>query len=175
MNNNNNNNKNKVIKNIIQLKSICITEHKIPKNRAVVVKYLHFCKSVNLQSSSGLNIFTSHQNVSEVQIKSKKKMFLLKNYHISSPHLFHIFLNSHLLYEITVAVEAERVQSRSLVDHEEPTGAGEKLLDLLVFWHVLNGRVDLLSDRLYGTLPFYVTVTSIQQPVCKHTHTHVSN
>lgn len=96
-------------------------------------------------------------------------MFLLDNYHSLSPHLFHIFLNSHLLYEIIVVVEAERVQSRSRVDHEEPTGAGEKLLDLLVFWHVLNGRVDLLSDCFYGTLPFYVTMTSIQQPVCKHT------
>lgn len=49
------------------------------------------------------------------------------------------------------------------------TGAGEKLLDLLVLRHVLDGSVDLLSDSFYFTLPFQITVTSIQQPVYGHT------
>lgn len=52
--------------------------------------------------------------------------------------------------------------------YKRPTGAGEKLLDLLVLWHVLDGSVDLLPDNFYCTLPFQITVTSIQQPVCGH-------
>lgn len=53
-------------------------------------------------------------------------------------------------------------------DYKGPTGAGEELLDLLVLWHVLDGSVDLLSDNFYCTLPFQITVSSIQQPVCRH-------
>jgi len=49
-----------------------------------------------------------------------------------------------------------------------PTGAGEKLLDLLVLWHILDGNIDLLPDLFHCILPFQVTVTSVQQPVCGH-------
>lgn len=49
-----------------------------------------------------------------------------------------------------------------------PTRAGEELLDLLVLRHVLDGGVDLLSDLFDRALPFQITVTPIQQPVCGH-------
>lgn len=48
------------------------------------------------------------------------------------------------------------------------TGAGEQLLDFLVFRHILDGSVDLLSDHLHSALPFQVAVTPIQEPVCLH-------
>lgn len=51
-------------------------------------------------------------------------------------------------------------------DCNGPTGAGQKLLDLLVLWHVLYGSIDFLSDGFHCTLPFQITVSSIQQPVC---------
>lgn len=51
---------------------------------------------------------------------------------------------------------------------EGPTGAGEELLDLLVLGHVLDGSIDLLSDPFDGALPFDITVSAVQQPVCGH-------
>lgn len=53
-------------------------------------------------------------------------------------------------------------------DGKDPTGARQELLDLFVLRHVLDGSVDLLSDLFNGILPFHVTVTSIQEPVCRH-------
>lgn len=57
-------------------------------------------------------------------------------------------------------------------DCKDPTGAREELLDLFILWHVLDSNVDLLSDIFNCILPFQITVTAIQEPVCRHKIIH---
>ena len=49
----------------------------------------------------------------------------------------------------------------SSLGSEGHTGARQQLFDLLVFWHVLHGSVDLLPDRHHCTLPFQTAVSSV--------------
>lgn len=45
------------------------------------------------------------------------------------------------------------------------TWAGEQLFDLLIFWHILNGSIDFLSNGHNCALPFQCAVPPVHQPV----------